>query len=81
MRQVPAIAAMAVLVMFLTRPLQAEVIEKARKVGDTTIQYKTVLPNGYDAAKSVSGHSGAGWRAADHEHGGQRSQSQPSCRG
>jgi len=52
MKQMLALAAMAAFVMFLTRPLQAEVTEKARKVGDTTVQYKTVLPNGYDAAKA-----------------------------
>src|SRR5437870_9781650 len=44
-------AAMAAIVMFLVQPLQAEVIEKTQKVGDTTVHYKTVLPNGYDPAK------------------------------
>ena len=52
MKQMLALAAMAASVMFLIRPLQAEVLEQARKVGDTTVQYKTVLPNGYDAAKA-----------------------------
>ena len=45
----PALAAMA---MFLNQPLRADVIEKAKKVGGTTVHYKTVLPNGYDPAKA-----------------------------
>src|SRR6202165_3273614 len=44
--------AMAALVMFLTPPLQAEVLEKTKKVGATTVRYKTVLPDGYDPAKA-----------------------------
>lgn len=35
-----------------TQPLHGELLEKTRKVGDTTVQYKVVLPNGYDAAKA-----------------------------
>src|SRR5512140_3028038 len=31
---------------------RAEVLEKAKKVGKTTVQYKVVLPNGYDPAKA-----------------------------
>jgi predicted esterase len=45
----PAVAAFA---LFLIQPLQAEVTEKTKKVGDTTVHYKVVLPNGYDAAKA-----------------------------
>jgi predicted peptidase len=45
----PATAAIATL---LIQPLQAEVIEKTKTVGGTTVHYKTVLPNGYDAAKA-----------------------------
>src|ERR1700678_2009131 len=44
--------AMASLVMVLIQPLQAEVLEKTKKVGDTTVHYKTVLPTGYDPAKA-----------------------------
>src|SRR5437764_13935256 len=33
-------------------PLQAELLEKTKKVGKTTVQYKVVLPNGYDPAKT-----------------------------
>src|SRR5438874_8833038 len=47
----PAMAAIAI-AMFLIQPLPAEVIEKTKTVGGTTIHYKTVLPNGYDPAKA-----------------------------
>ncbi|HSV24415.1 MAG TPA: alpha/beta hydrolase-fold protein [Xanthobacteraceae bacterium] len=46
------VPAMAVFVMFLIQPLQAEVLEKTKKVDGTTVHYKTVLPNGYDPAKA-----------------------------
>jgi len=36
----------------LIQPLRADVIEKTKKVGGTTVHYKTVLPNGYDPAKA-----------------------------
>jgi poly(3-hydroxybutyrate) depolymerase len=45
----PAIAA---IVMVLIQPLQADVLEATKKVGGMTVQYKTVLPNGYDPAKA-----------------------------
>src|SRR6059036_2607306 len=45
------ISVMAV-VIFATQPLQAELVEKAKKVGGTTVHYKVVLPNGYDPAKA-----------------------------
>jgi predicted esterase len=44
--------AAAATVLFLIQPLQAEVIEKSKKVGDTIVNYKTVLPNNYDPAKA-----------------------------
>jgi predicted esterase len=44
--------AAAATVLFLIQPLQAEVIEKSKKVGDTIVHYKTVLPNNYDPAKA-----------------------------
>src|SRR6266699_2734459 len=43
--------AMAAIVMLLIQPLQAEVLEKTKQVGGTTVHYKSVLPNGYDPAK------------------------------
>jgi predicted peptidase len=35
-----------------TQPVQAELLEKSRQVGDTTVRYKVVLPNGYGPAKT-----------------------------
>src|SRR6195256_2483142 len=44
--------AMAAIVLFLIQPLRAEVLEATKKVGNTAVHYKTVLPNGYDPAKA-----------------------------
>jgi poly(3-hydroxybutyrate) depolymerase len=41
-----------VVAMFTTQPVQAELLEKAKKVDGTTVRYKVVLPNEYDAAKT-----------------------------
>src|SRR5437667_9844490 len=49
MKQLVVIAAV---VLFAAQCLRAEVLEKTRKVGRTTVQYKVVLPNGYDPAKA-----------------------------
>jgi predicted esterase len=40
------------LAMFAVRSVQAELTEKTKKVGGTTVHYKVVLPNGYDPAKA-----------------------------
>jgi predicted peptidase len=45
-------AAAAALVIVLSQPLRAEVLEATKTVGGTTVHYKTVLPNGYDPAKA-----------------------------
>jgi predicted peptidase len=42
----------AAIVTLAAQPLQAELLEKTKKVGKTTVQYKVVLPNGYDPAKT-----------------------------
>ena len=42
----------AAILMSAAQPLRAEVFEKTKKVGKTTVQYKVVLPNGYDPAKA-----------------------------
>jgi poly(3-hydroxybutyrate) depolymerase len=47
-----AAAAGTAVVMSLIQPLRAEVLENTKAVGDTTVHYKTVLPNGYDPAKA-----------------------------
>ena len=41
----------AVVAMAATQPVQAELLEKIKKVGSTTVRYKAVLPNGFDPAK------------------------------
>jgi poly(3-hydroxybutyrate) depolymerase len=46
---VPLAAAM---VAFAAQPLRADLLEKTKKVGKTTVQYKVVLPNGFDPAKA-----------------------------
>jgi len=42
----------AATVTLATQPLKAELLDKTKKVGKTTVQYKVVLPNGYDPAKA-----------------------------
>ena len=49
MKQLVLIAAV---VLLAAQSLRAEVLEKTKKVGSTTVQYKVVLPNGYDPAKA-----------------------------
>src|SRR5262249_50820559 len=44
--------AAAAIAMFAAPVLQAELLEKTKKVGTTTVSYKVVLPNGYDSAKA-----------------------------
>jgi poly(3-hydroxybutyrate) depolymerase len=39
-------------VVMLVSPLQAEVLEKSKEVDGSTVQYKVVLPDGYDPAKT-----------------------------
>jgi predicted peptidase len=41
-----------VLFVVAIQPLRAEVVEKNKKVGGTTVNYKVVLPNGFDPAKT-----------------------------
>jgi poly(3-hydroxybutyrate) depolymerase len=38
--------------LLLTHPLRAEVSERTKTVGDMTVHYKIVLPDGYDPAKA-----------------------------
>jgi poly(3-hydroxybutyrate) depolymerase len=48
----PLFSATVVVAMFATWPVQAELLEKTKKVAGTTVHYKVVLPNGYDPAKT-----------------------------
>jgi dipeptidyl aminopeptidase/acylaminoacyl peptidase len=47
-----AFSATVVVTVFAVQPLGAELLEKTKKVAGTTVHYKVVLPNGYDAAKT-----------------------------
>jgi predicted peptidase len=42
----------AVIAVFAVHPVQAELLEKTKEVGRTTVRYKVVLPDGYDPAKT-----------------------------
>jgi predicted peptidase len=43
---------LAVLAVSAARPAAGEVVERIARVAGTSVQYKVVLPNGYDAAKA-----------------------------
>jgi poly(3-hydroxybutyrate) depolymerase len=48
-----AVAVTAFAIGLLATPaVQAELLEKTKKVGNTTVRYKVVLPSGYDPAKT-----------------------------
>ena len=49
-----AFAAAAVTIL-AAEPLRAEVLEKTKQVGGTTVHYKVVLPNGFDSARPYPG--------------------------
>ena len=42
----------AIVAMFAAQSIHAELLEKTKKVAGTTVQYKVVLPDGYDPAKT-----------------------------
>ena len=48
----PLFSAAVVITMFATQSVQAELLEKTKKVGGTIVRYKVVLPGGYDPAKT-----------------------------
>jgi poly(3-hydroxybutyrate) depolymerase len=45
-------SAAVVVAVLATQPVQAELLEKTKKVVGTTVSYKVVLPSGYDPAKT-----------------------------
>src|ERR1700690_3086737 len=47
----PLFSAALALATFAIQPIHAELLEKTKKVANTTVHYKVVLPNGYDPAK------------------------------
>src|SRR6202167_54773 len=46
---------MAALVILASHPVKAEVLDKTKKIGGTTVHYKVVLPKNYDASKAYPG--------------------------
>ena len=44
--------AAASFLILVAQPSRAELLEKTKKAGNTTVHYKVVLPNGYDPAKA-----------------------------
>ncbi len=52
LRWMPLIVAALGAIIFASQSARAELLEKTMKVGKTTVHYKVVLPNGYDAAKA-----------------------------
>src|ERR1051325_2942812 len=46
------LAVLTSLAVFAANPGRADVVELSKKVAGTTVQYKVVLPSGYDPAKS-----------------------------
>src|SRR5580698_1560948 len=42
----------ALVAMFATQSMHAELLEKTKKVGGTTVRYKVVLPDAYDPSKA-----------------------------
>ncbi|MGA2880869.1 MAG: alpha/beta hydrolase-fold protein [Bryobacteraceae bacterium] len=51
-KSMPLFSAAVVVALFATQFLQAELLEKSKKVAGTTVLYQVVLPNGYDPAKA-----------------------------
>ena len=51
-RIVRTVAALA-LAALAAPPARAEVLEKTAKVGGVSVQYKVVLPAGYDSARRI----------------------------
>ena len=45
----------SLVIMCVTQPVHAELLEKTKKVGNTTVRYKVVLPNVYDPLKAYPG--------------------------
>ncbi len=45
----------AALVILASLPVKADVLDKTKNIGGTTVHYKVVLPNNYDASKAYPG--------------------------
>jgi poly(3-hydroxybutyrate) depolymerase len=51
---------MALLMILASSCARADVLEKTKRIGGTTVHYKVVLPNNYDAGKTYPGVFGFG---------------------
>jgi len=51
-RRLHSFALLLLVAVVSSAPLRGELLDKTRKVGTTTVQYKVVLPDGYDASKT-----------------------------
>src|SRR3954452_22166590 len=52
LKRLPLFSTVIVFALFATQFLHAELLEKTKKIGGTSVHYKVVLPTGYDAAKT-----------------------------
>jgi poly(3-hydroxybutyrate) depolymerase len=52
---IPSAAAAIAMAAVVALPAGAEVLDKTKRVSGTTVHYKVVLPNGYDATKAYPG--------------------------
>src|ERR1035438_9450793 len=50
--RMPLFSAAVIVAMLTSQPVRAELLEKTKKVAGTTVQYKVVLPSGYDPSKT-----------------------------
>src|SRR5579863_9323668 len=51
-KRMPLLSAAVAATVLAALPVQAELLEKTKKVGGSTVRYKVVLPGGYDPAKA-----------------------------
>src|SRR5579863_3641535 len=51
-KRMPLLSAAVAATVLATQPVQAELVEKTKKVAGATVQYKVVLPIGYDPSKT-----------------------------
>jgi poly(3-hydroxybutyrate) depolymerase len=54
-KRIPAFVAAATFATFAAQTVRATEVEKTKKVNGLTIDYKVVLPNGYDSSKAYPG--------------------------
>jgi predicted esterase len=55
-----ALSLIAALLIVASLPVKAEVLDKTKRIAGTTVRYKVVLPNNYDASRAYPGVLGFG---------------------